>query len=252
MPMNSIIQKNSRRRQVCLFGTSANPPTGIGGHLGIVTSLCSMDRFDEVRILPVYRHPFSSKRDDLVSFDHRMKMCELAFSSLPKAQVSNAEKLCFEQRAKGLSGEELQFLKLGTAELLETLMEEEPDVDFSFCLGADTFMDLTAWKWRRSRDVLKLLDGRLVVLYRKGMGYSDDALPERVATINQSHANGNIILVQIPILRAVSSSMVRPATEDDELKNLVAPAVLDYIKRNKLYAFHKDETIKNGMTSTNV
>ena len=49
-----------RRRQVCLFGLSADPPTGEGGHLGIVTHLSStMDLFDEVRVLPVYRHMFS-------------------------------------------------------------------------------------------------------------------------------------------------------------------------------------------------
>jgi len=47
-----------RKRRVCLFGTSADPPTGIGGHLGIAKYLASMDAFDEVRILPVYSHMF--------------------------------------------------------------------------------------------------------------------------------------------------------------------------------------------------
>jgi nicotinic acid mononucleotide adenylyltransferase len=50
----------NRRKRVCLFGLSADPPTGHGGHLGIVTHLASMDDlFDQVRILPVYRHMFS-------------------------------------------------------------------------------------------------------------------------------------------------------------------------------------------------
>ena len=46
------------RRRVCLFGTSADPPTGRGGHMGIVQYLASLDDFDEVRILPVYSHMF--------------------------------------------------------------------------------------------------------------------------------------------------------------------------------------------------
>ena len=46
-----------RRKRVCLFGTSADPPTGQGGHLGIAQYLASVD-FDEVRILPVYQHMF--------------------------------------------------------------------------------------------------------------------------------------------------------------------------------------------------
>ena len=51
-----------RRKQVCLFGTSADPPTGQGGHLGIAQHLVSMD-FDEVRILPVYSHMFGVSKN---------------------------------------------------------------------------------------------------------------------------------------------------------------------------------------------
>ena len=47
---------------MCLFGTSADPPTGEGGHLGIVRHLASSSSpscdFDEVRVLPVYRHMY--------------------------------------------------------------------------------------------------------------------------------------------------------------------------------------------------
>ena len=48
-----------RKRRVCLFGLSADPPTGHGGHLGIVAHLASMEMFDEVRVIPVYRHMFA-------------------------------------------------------------------------------------------------------------------------------------------------------------------------------------------------
>ncbi len=54
--------RGMRRRRVCLFGTSADPPTGEGGHLGIVRHLASSSSpscdFDEVRVLPVYRHMY--------------------------------------------------------------------------------------------------------------------------------------------------------------------------------------------------
>ena len=49
----------SPKRKVCLFGTSANPPTGKGGHLGIVKELAKSCKFDEIRVLPVYRHMFA-------------------------------------------------------------------------------------------------------------------------------------------------------------------------------------------------
>lgn len=62
-------------RRICLFGSSADPPTGLGGHAGIIRFLASRVRgrsietaqeedssramFDEVWVLPVYRHTYS-------------------------------------------------------------------------------------------------------------------------------------------------------------------------------------------------
>ena len=48
-----------RRRSVCLFGLSGDPPTGEGGHVGIARALSKLTEFDQIRILPVYRHNFA-------------------------------------------------------------------------------------------------------------------------------------------------------------------------------------------------
>ena len=58
----STIMRGQMRKRVCLFGTSADPPTGHGGHFGIVTHLASMESLDEVRVLPVYRHMFQVRQ----------------------------------------------------------------------------------------------------------------------------------------------------------------------------------------------
>ncbi len=58
---------------------------------------------------------------------------------------------------------------MGTADLLHMLRNSNPYVDFSLLLGSDTSLDLTSWKWRRSRDVIQLVDGRLLVIQRKGV-----------------------------------------------------------------------------------
>ena len=89
------------RKQVCLFGTSANPPTGKGGHVGIVQALSSLQKFDDIRVLPVYQHPFSTKRRQLVSFEHRMAMCQLAFGNISNVTVSDVEKVTFHRMAEG-------------------------------------------------------------------------------------------------------------------------------------------------------
>lgn len=73
-----IRHRHRCRRRVCLFGLSGDPPTGTGGHVGIVKRLSQLvvtngdvdsdnndnnnnsdiPAFDEIRILPVYRHAF--------------------------------------------------------------------------------------------------------------------------------------------------------------------------------------------------
>jgi len=76
---------NKVRKKICLFGTSANPPTGQQGHGGIVRALsdlcmstisegtsskisekgdegCLPLCFDEIRVVPVYRHMYAVRR----------------------------------------------------------------------------------------------------------------------------------------------------------------------------------------------
>ena len=243
-------------RRICLFGTSANPPTGFGGHAGVIKALVDLKKFDEVRILPVYRHTFASKRDQLLGYDHRVNMCQLLVEGLSsattKVMVSRAEEDSFRrmlQVSKATTDEEKAALRVGTADLLEMLMKTEAATEFSFCLGADTFLDLTNWKWKRSRDVLKLLDGRLVVVNRKQQERADDdnknRLQDRIDEINAtSLGNGNVFLLDVPSLQDVSSSKVRNAENKSDVKDVLSPKVLDYVVANKLYGFETSDSKK--------
>jgi len=244
-----------RKRRICCFGTSANPPTGRGGHVGVVEALLQWKDphpFDEIMVLPVYRHTFASKRDQLLDFDHRVAMCRLAFSNLsPRVVVSRAEERSFERLARGVtSEEEMASLRVGTADLLEMLLQEEQQgaqngmtTEFSFCLGADTFMDLTDWKWKRSKDVLRLLEGRLVVIHRKGVAHEKE-LQERVHRVNTT-MDGQVIFLDVPELKKVSSSMARQITDVGKLKKVAPPDVADYIVSHQLYGFETPNKGRN-------
>lgn len=154
-------------------------------------------------------------------------------------------------------------LRVGTADLLDMLIADEPDTDFSFALGADTFMDLTTFKWRRSHDVLDLFGGRLIVIYRlldNESNFCQNDLQERIAKVNADQcrkeevgsdgnsmnacsgggSNGPARLLQIPTLTATSSSLVRSTTDEAVLKDLLVPNVLEFIKEKELYAFAED------------
>jgi len=151
------------------------------------------------------------------------------------------------------SGDDKVSVRVGTADLLDMLLEEELNTEFSFALGADTFMDLTTLKWKRSHDVLDLVGSRLVVIYRQveeeQPRYCEQDLLQRIDKVNKgsckSQSNGSdagtncgpAMLLNIPSLEAMSSSMARTTTDEATLKILLEPKVLQYIKQRQLYAF---------------
>ena len=86
-------------------------------------------------------------------------------------------------------------MRVGTAALLDLLRIEEPDTEFTFAMGADTFIDLTDWKWKRSKDILKeQLNGRIVVFQRPSneasSSSSSSVLEQRVSKVNREEGAG--------------------------------------------------------------
>jgi nicotinic acid mononucleotide adenylyltransferase len=153
-------------------------------------------------------------------------------------KMISSHKQCIIHLYNISSQEERAQVSVGTASLLEFLHSTEPEFDFSFCLGADAFLDLTAGKWKESTRVLKLLEGRLVVLYRQTGASSDterDAfLQERVKDTPGAR------LVYMDHLNDISSSQVRACRDEGELATMVVPDVLAYMKEHKLYQFAKE------------
>ena len=135
LPKRNAINPTMTKRRVCLFGLSADPPTGNAGHVGIARKLASLPAFDEIRVLPVYRHTYAvctsrvelcsccccccvlsnilclfltlfsfvqSKRMRLATYEDRMAMCRLAFEGLPHTTVTNDEYLSWCRKVEGM------------------------------------------------------------------------------------------------------------------------------------------------------
>mmetsp|Transcript_14743 Transcript_14743/g.40731 ORF Transcript_14743/g.40731 Transcript_14743/m.40731 type:complete len:310 (+) Transcript_14743:119-1048(+) len=278
-------------KHVILFGISGDPPTGTGGHVGIAQQLVDHVRglqkqqsqqqqqqqvvSYEIRILPVYRHTFAEKQQRLISYDDRLEMCRLAFENLNQQQqqqtqdpphcavvpivVSNAEQESWRRannnNSDDPSSSQLPPVAVGTAALMEYLLQTEGvDTQFSFCLGADSFLSLMEGKWNESPRVLELLRGQFIVVNRiyandnenRGDNYEQQqqqqhnerqALRERVEAVP-----GAKLLPPNPTLGAVSSSQVRSWLQrgvvEDELRgrpDRISPSVLSYIQRRGLY-----------------
>jgi nicotinic acid mononucleotide adenylyltransferase len=141
------------------------------------------------------------------------------------------------------SEEEKAKVTVGTASLLDYLghaLNEKDEMVFTFCLGTDAFLDLTAGKWNESARVLQYFCGsKLVVLHRKGVDAASSAPgnknDERLleSRIRQTGAR----MIHIGALGSISSSQVRQCRDPEQLTALVGPRVSEYIQNNRLYQF---------------
>ena len=157
--------------RVVLYGLSANPPTGHGGHGSIVNHLCEL--FDEVWILPVFRHVYKAKQN-MVSYEHRRRMCELAFcrddhdsgsfrdrkkyrknkknrnqSRGALVRVLDIEKnVVLQAQAVALkNGLPDDSVTVGSFDILTKIQAANREAHFAWCLGGDAYRDLRCGKW---------------------------------------------------------------------------------------------------------
>ncbi len=220
-------------RVVVLFGTSANPPTGAGGHAGLVSWAATRQHLpddlpdvggrpvDEVWVLPVFRHAFEEKRE-LAPFEHRLAMARLAFESLPglegRVRVLDVERRLAEQAARVAAERGEAPGRLGTIDVLRALSAEHPEVSFVLLLGGDTYRDLQEGRWKESA-ALRAMAPVLIV--------------PRIGQAEEVPASADA-----PRLAEVSSSEVRRSTDVALLGRALQPEVLAYIRAHGLYAFH--------------
>jgi len=130
------------------------------------------------------------------------------------------------------------------------ILENDPSIELTLALGADTFMDLTTWKWRRAKDIIRILKGRFIVFQRKvqddddansssGTVVTEEELQKRIDDIKEDcpDLKRNIIIENVSYLTPVSSSSARTSLDENYLKSEICEGVLEYMKQKKLYQF---------------
>jgi nicotinic acid mononucleotide adenylyltransferase len=213
---------------VLIFGLSANPPTGLGGHAGIVrwaATRTQLEAFqgegvDQVWVLPVYRHAFSTKRD-MPAFEHRLAMARIAFDDEMPDLASRVRVLDVERTLgrAAQSTSQAKAVRVGTIDVLGHLQGLHPQARLGLLLGADTYRDLKAGKWKNA----EALQAMAPVV----------ALP-RVGVLGAARSDG-------PTLSAVSSTEVRGSSDLDFLRQALQPGVLAYIREHRLYGFAAED-----------
>jgi nicotinate-nucleotide adenylyltransferase len=188
-------------RVVGLFGGSFNPPHA--AHQ--LVALYALETLvDEIWFVPTYSHPFGKQ---LVAYEHRVAMCELASAPLgARARVSKAEQELANKP---------DFVASRTLDLIEHLLACFGDIELRLIVGTDILHERD--KWHRWDDVVA--KAPLIVVGRGGV-----ELPAG------SVATG----VTMP---EISATRVREllAAGDASVSSLLPRTVLSYIERHGLY-----------------
>jgi nicotinate-nucleotide adenylyltransferase len=112
--------------QVAVFGGSFDPPHA--GHVLMAAYLGAVASFDQVLVVPVFGHAFEKP---LTAFEHRLRMCQLAFEKLPFVEVTPIEATLKRPNY--------------TLHTLQAIQRAHPDWQLQLAMGTDVLAESHQW-----------------------------------------------------------------------------------------------------------
>lgn len=202
-------------KKIGILGGTFNPIHK--GHLAL--GLAAIEQYDleEVWLMPSKLPPHKS-HFAMLSEEHRLAMTTLAAQANEKFSASD-----FELKREGLTY---------TADTLELLTREHPDVRFYFIVGGDSLLKFT--EWRRPERILELA----ALLAAGRAGYEAKQMEQAAKHLREQFPQaeiGTVVLADYPI----SSNEIREAFytgEKERVKQYLPESVWDYLQKHKLYA----------------
>lgn len=201
-----------RKKRIAIYGGAFNPITN--GHIQVAQFVLNTSGFfDEVWIMPAYKHMYNKKME---SPEKRLEMCEIA------AKVDARIKVFDYEIKNKLAGETFKLVKQ-----LKNDKEYE-NYDFSFIMGIDNANTFN--KWVNYEHLEKMM--KFVVVSRKGI--------ERDNSVDWYLQKPHIFL-EGECAIDVSSTLVRDLLKEKGsfkkagLEKYLNSEVVDYILKNNLY-----------------
>jgi nicotinate-nucleotide adenylyltransferase len=185
-------------KRIGILGGTFDPPHQ--GHLLMAEFVRNDLQLDEVWFIPSHVPPH--KQGAEVSAEERLKMVENAIESNPYFKASNVE-----LTRKGTSY---------TVDTMSHLVNQYPDNEFYFIIGADMVEHLP--KWYKIDELMKLV--QFVGVKRPGYKWSPE-IP--------------VQFVEIPLIDISSSKIRERLLSGHSVRYLVPDAVYHFIKEHKIY-----------------
>ncbi len=216
--------------KIAYYGGSFDPAHR--GHLKIAEELTKLFEFDEFVFVPAFHAPHKTRSKPTSAF-HRYAMLALATRNQQNIKVSKIE----------LEVPEKPY----TIETLTKILEQKPDDEIFFVMGADSWEEITTWReWEKVLTIINII----VVTrpgYEIGFDHVTDEIRERIVDLSVpgALANGssgqpktkNQIFITDAVKLDISSTRIREAIRKGETnwKTQVSKPVSKYIRKYKLY-----------------
>lgn len=197
--------KYNSKSRIAIFGGAFDPPTI--GHTMVATCVINRLGFDEVWIMPSFKHPFGKHMSE---FEHRMAMCLIATEGMDKVQITH-----YEADQVDVDGSLSLYKKL----------KRQYKQNFYMVIGLDNANMID--KWINPEELIKTIP--FIVIARKGYMVDENITWYR----KEPH-----IFVEACDVMEISSTQIREAIKIQDIKTLnkgIHKTVLKYIKDHKLY-----------------
>lgn len=183
-------------------------------HLEMARCALEQKKLDRVLFMPSKIPPH--KRDKMISSEKlRGKLVQLAIAEEEKFSFSDFE----------LKRDEVTY----TAKTLELLVQQYPEDDFFFIMGADSLFHFE--KWYMPEKILQYA----VLLAVGRNGVLQQEMLEKAGEISRRF-HGEVQVLQMPEMN-ISSSMIREKlARGENVKQYLPPAVYEYIMKNHSYS----------------
>jgi nicotinate-nucleotide adenylyltransferase len=216
--------------RVGIFGGTFNPIHY--GHLRAAEEIWGKLEFDKILFIPSANPPL--KTDDLADATHRYRMAELAIAKNKFFRISD-----IELKIPG---------KSYTLKTLRKLIKSYAEVEFSFILGIDAFLDIGNW-WNPEK-LLKIVN--FVIISKPPYCFMDLQNSHYITNIDKKilkkldnaeleisiiklKSKKDAILIKLTPMGISSTEIRRLIKYGESIKYLLPEEVESYIISNRLY-----------------
>jgi len=183
------------------------------GHLLLAENAKESFELDKVIFIPA-GDPYFKSSQPITCDEYRGEMTKLAIQGNEKFDFSD-----IELRREG---------DTYTVDTLRRLKEENPEAQFFFIVGSDTFFQME--RWYKPDEIFKM--ATIVVAARNAVG---EDVRSHAEYINEKY-EGADVRFQITVNVDISSTLIRKLVSmDRSVKYLLPDAVVDFIKEKNLY-----------------